>query len=198
MLSVDYTYSSRQARDLLKALDKNVREGLEELVWQWVEHYRAVAQPAIFEAHEGTARTGVGAGEHPSWEALSETYVDSRRKRESPHAEDIMQLSGALRSDLETGQGEGYTTSEHHGDSVVVEIGSRRQYGVWAGGGQGGPRQVMYLTAQTIQELETITNTFISRVIVEARGDAGLGAGGALDRAAAAVTRTTARGGGRL
>lgn len=169
MISVDYAYSSRQARDYLKHIGDSVHDGLADLAMRWVEHYREVAQPAIFAAHEGAARTGGGGGGHPAWATLSEEYLASRRKRESPHPQDIMQLSGDLRRDLETGWGMGFTTSQWDGDDLTMMIGSRRPYAVWAGGAAGGPRQVMYLTAETVAQFETITNHFLSGLIVKAR-----------------------------
>ena len=188
MITAEYAYSSRQARDLLQHLGKDVMNEMGDLGMEWVEHYRTVAQPAIFEAHEGAARSGGGGGGHPAWATLTEGYLASRRKRESMHAEDIMQLTGDLRRDLETGGGEGYTTSRTMGDSLLIEIGSHRAYGVHAGGAQGGPRQVMYLTAETIQQFEVITNAFISKLIVKARSAA----------AASDPARIPSRGGGRL
>lgn len=198
MISAEYAYSSRQARDLLKKLDKDVHDGLAELGMQWVEHYRTVAQPEIFEAHERGARSGGGGRGHPGWLSLTEEYLASAVKRDSPHAEDIMQLTGALRGDLETGWGEGYTTSERYGDDVLIEIGSRREYGVWAGGGQGGPRQVMYLTADTVTAFEAITNSFISRLIVEARKAARASSTAEAAQLDRAFKRTVTGGGGKL
>lgn len=172
MISAEYAYSSRQARDLLEHLGKDVMNELADLGMQWVKHYRTVAQPAIFEAHEGAARFGGGGGGHPAWATLSDGYLSSRKKRESMHPEDIMQLTGDLRRDLETGGGEGYTTSRQMGNDLLIEIGSHREYGFHAGGAQGGPRQVMYLTAETIKQFEVITNSFISKLIVKARAAA--------------------------
>ena len=198
MLSADYSYSSRQARDLLAALGKNVDEGLEELLHKWIEHYRTVSQPAIFEAHEGQARTGQAKGTHPAWAALSPAYLDSRAKRESLHAEDVMQLTGALREDLTTGTEHTRLVTRRTSDGMEVEFGTGRDYPVWAGGGVGGPRQVMYITASDVQALEDITNRFIGDLLVEAREKAGRGEGLRLTRELQRALRTTARGAGRL
>jgi hypothetical protein len=56
-----------------------------------------------------------------------------------------------------------------HPDGVSVVFGSTRDYPVWAGAGEGGPRQAMYLTAEHVRQLDQITNHFLSEMIVRHR-----------------------------
>lgn len=172
MLSVDYRFSSRQTRDFLEYLGHDLEE-LRPLLEMWLNYYRSVAQPAIFAAHEDAATTGGGGHGHPQWQALTARYLASDEKRRSPHPRDILQLTGDFKADI-TGHGTMHTIERFHmhASEAQVVFGSSRQYPVWAGAGQGGPRQAMYLTAETVKQLDALANHYLSELIVKARVEA--------------------------
>lgn len=165
MFTSSYNFQSRQARDFLQAVGRELAD-LQPLLESWVKHYRTVAQPEIFAAHAGGKN---GGGGHPAWRDLSDTYLASARKRSSPHPSDILQLSGAFASDLTTGSEytvEAYLIGE---TEASVRFGSSRIYPRYAGAGEGGSRQAMYITEDTARALDALTNRFISDAIVAQR-----------------------------
>lgn len=165
MISTEYSFSARQTVDFLNALGEELSQ-LEPLLRQLVQYYRSTVQPEIFEAHAGGKNGGAG---HPPWKPLSARYLASIPKRTSRHPRDILQLTGAFREDLTTGTS--YTIEEYRlsKEAAYAEFGSLRIYPRYAGAGQGGPRQAVYLTPQAVQHMDEITNSWLSKKIREER-----------------------------
>lgn len=166
MLSLESSFETRLAQDFLNHVGMDLQDNLEPLLKDWLEYYRNTAQPEIFKAHEGGSN---GGGEHPRWKPLSAKYLASARKRLSPHAEDILQLSGDFRDSITRGSSQ---TNEHivmtdQGGQVV--FGSMLAYPAKAGAGEGGSRQAMYITTKTAQMLADIANHHLSGIIVKYR-----------------------------
>lgn len=173
MISVETSFDARLTRDYLKAIGHDL-ENLRPLLEQWMAHYKSIAQPAIFEAHAGGKNGGLG---HPTWQALTQSYLASSLKRGSPHPRDMLQLSGAFAQDLIGDTAFSFDFIKISGDQAEVQFGSTREYPRWVGAGQGGSRQAMYITADEQHALEQITNHFLSSLIVKHRaaGIKGLG-----------------------
>ncbi|AFZ66986.1 hypothetical protein [Deinococcus peraridilitoris] len=165
MFNSSYNFQSRQARDFLQAVGRDVSD-LQPLLESWVKYYREVAQPEIFRAH---ANGKNGTGGHPAWRDLSDQYLASARKQTSPHPTDILQLTGAFASDLTTGSEHTIEVYLIGQTEASVRFGSSRVYPRYAGAGEGGSRQAMYITDEASTGLDALTNRFISDAVVRHR-----------------------------
>lgn len=165
MISTEYSFPARQVRDFLRELGEELSQ-LEPLLRDLVRYYRTEVQPAIFEAHAGGRNGGSG---HPPWQPLSARYLASELKRNSQHPRDILQLTGAFGEDLTTGTA--YTVEEYRVSKTdaYAEFGTLRKYPRYAGAGQGGPRQAMYLTPEAVQRMDEMVNSWLSKKIREER-----------------------------
>lgn len=138
----------------------------EPILMDMLEYYRNEAQPAIFEAH---ANNKIGGGQHRIWDTLSDSYKYGTLKRFSLHPTDILQLTGEFAKDITTGSAytivDIFSTQNLH----TLYFGSSRDYPVWAGAGNGGNRQAMYITPETAQRMHDIVQHHISEAIVRAR-----------------------------
>lgn len=168
MLSLSMDFQAQLARDVLLALDGNLKNA-KPLLQDWLEYYRKTAQPEIFKVHEGGKVMVAG---HRSWQALTPRYLRSHRKRTSMHPRDILQLSGDFKKDLTTGTG--FTFEHYRLSSTEAEVtfGTTRVYPRYVGAGQGGIRQAMYITPAAAKGLQDVTNHYISKILVKARAPA--------------------------
>jgi hypothetical protein len=139
---------------------------LEPLVKEMLEQWRNVEQHAIFEAHERGKTSPAG---HEAWKALSASYLESNKKRNSQHPTDIMQLTGGLREDLTTGTSHTVEALTSTTGQAQILFGTTREYAIYAGGGNGDSRAVMYVTPEAIQHYEALANHFLSELIVAVR-----------------------------
>lgn len=168
MIHAEFEFVAQQTADYLNAIADDISK-LEPLMHDWVDYYKGTVQPEIFAAHEGAAETGGGGHGHPAWAPLTAAYLDSKRKRESLHASDILQLTGDFRRDLTEGTGHTIEEIITMGDTMQVIFGSSRDYPVWAGAGEGGPRQAMYITPEHARRLSEMAQHFLSEIIVKHR-----------------------------
>jgi hypothetical protein len=160
MFDVEVQVDDAQAMSALVKLERDTAN-LEPMLRQMILYYRMYAQREIFDVHRNAAKSGGGGGEHPAWTPLSEEYLKSKRKRVSPHPNDIMQRTGALRRDLTTRGPDTVEEYRRTNDGFEAVFGTSKEYPVWAGGGRGGGRQVMYLTPRTIREFERLAQAFL-------------------------------------
>ena len=165
MLSLESNFNARLTRDFLLAIGQDL-QNLKPMLEEWVTHFRTVAQPEIFDAHARGANGGAG---HPVWKPLSPVYLAGDRKRLSPHPKDMLQLSGDFRADLTTGTDQTVLEYRITSDNAEVVFGSKRSYAKHAGATNGGSRQAMYITPDTVKALNDITNHFLSGLIVRNR-----------------------------
>jgi hypothetical protein len=163
MISIETSFNARLTRDFLQAVGQDL-ENLRPLLEQWLEYYRTKAQPAIFNAHAAGKNGGAG---HPAWAALSDAYLKSATKTLSNHPKDILRLSGAFAEDITRGGDKTVLKYDIGADTASVTFGSSREYAVWAGA--NSTRQAMYITPETAKELDHITNSFLSQLIVKHR-----------------------------
>lgn len=163
MLSIETTFNARLTRDFLNAVGQDLNE-LRPLLEQWLEFYRTKAQPAIFAAHAEGKNGGAG---HVPWKALSDVYLRSAEKTLSNHPKDMLQLSGAFAEDITRGGSKTVLQYDISANSASVTFGSGREYAVWAGA--NSTRPAMYITPETARELDHITNSFLSQLIVKHR-----------------------------
>lgn len=168
MFSTESSFETKLARDYLLAVGDKL-EDVMPMLREQLEYYRTVAQPAIFDAHANNRNGGNG---HPAWAELSPYYLASSIKKRSMHASDILQLSGAFASDLTTGTAYTVETEFVNKTDAQIAFGSSRKYPIFAGAGDGGKRQAMYITGEAGRAMTDIANHWISQQLVNKRSAA--------------------------
>lgn len=165
MIRVDATFEGRLTQDYLRAVGKNIAD-TEPLLEAWGDYVQGTVFPENFAAHA----LGVNARPpHPRWAPLTPGYLASREKRESPHPRDVMQLTGAFAGALAGGNGAVRAVNAEKGEIVLGADAGRFEYAAKAGGARGGARSPLYLTAEHVEHLKALTNSFLSQAIARKR-----------------------------